>query len=169
MNKKGTQSINLQIYGHEKIRFCSPGREARTDWTPSWTIGTTTVSWMVASPWTCCMGDPWCGWGTLFHGPLTLNWKVVAATAWSLCFSLVILADPLQVKLKWPAGLSLLPLQVDACDTSCPIKALGWREGCWAEDNELPLPTTLLLLTHCGEEETKASKAWADNRLDSCL
>ena len=62
-------------------------------------------------------------------------------------------------------------------DTSWSItgegKAAGWSVpgaagGCGVEDDELPSTSKLCLLTHCGGEETKASKAWADGRLDHC-
>ena len=112
-------------------KFCSPDREARTDWTPSWTAGTSTVSLVAACPWTCWMLDPEdCkevdsstgsdtagAWDDVEGGlcacwAIELNLKAMAATAWSLPLLPATPADPLQVKLKWCAGLLLVLQEV---------------------------------------------------------
>ena len=101
-------------------------------------------------------------------GPLSLNLKAMAATAWSLHLLPATPADPLPVKLKRRAGLLLVLQEVAGRDTGCAAKDSCRREGCWIEDDELPSTTKLCLLTRCGGEETKASKALADGRLDRC-
>ena len=45
----------------------------------------------------------------MLAGPFSLNWKAMAATAWSLHLLPATPADPLQVKLKWRVGLSKVP------------------------------------------------------------
>ena len=45
----------------------------------------------------------------MLAGPFSLNWKAMAATAWSLHLLPMTPADPLQVKFKWWVGLSKVP------------------------------------------------------------
>lgn len=58
--------------------------------------------------------------------------------------------------------------KVAARDPGCAAKDSCRMEGWWVEDDALPSRPKLCLLTRCGGEETKASKAWADGRLDRC-
>ena len=139
-------------------------REAKTDWTPSWTAGTSKVSWMAAYPWACWMLGPEdckkvdCSTGSDtagacddVEGGLCAGWANEPKFGSNGCNRLVtssVTADPLPVKVKRQAGLDLLLLlQVVA----------GLR-----------MTTKLCLLTRCGGEETKASKAWADGHFDRC-
>ena len=55
---------------------------------------------------------------------------------------------------------------VAACDAGWPNKASAGREGWWADVNTSPLTAPVRLLTRFGGEETKASKASADGRLE---
>ena len=130
-------------------KFCSPDREARTNWTPSWTAGTSTVSWMVACPWAYvesgrlwrsglfhrerhsrCLG--WYGGGGDFvlAGPMSWNWRAMFATAWSLHLLPETPVDPLPVKVKRRAGLFLVLQEVTGLRmTSCHQQAnsVSWR------------------------------------------
>ena len=95
-------------------------------------------------------------------GPLSLHLKAMAATGWSLPLIPATPADPLQVKLKRRAGLLLVLQEVAgiAQGTRLLLVTQVVLPRIHAGLRIISCQTTKLhLLTRCGGEETKASKA----------